>query len=690
MFSRTLLILSLICLISCTKEIIQQKLTVSVTPANGGTVSPPSNSYEKGSNVSLVATPTGEYLFKQWQGSITGTSNPTSITMDADKSVTGVFEKRQYPLTLTIEGSGTVKEEVIALATQALYPSGTTVRLTAVPLEGWSFIGWSGDQIIKSNPLDIKVEKAISLKATFEKLQYPLNLKIEGIGTVKEEIIAVNTQSQYPHGTTVRLTAKPGEGYIFQNWSGDLISKDNPVQVIIQKPMNVLAKFVLKPFTPQGYPLRGINLTTKIAQNQRFFPGQYITAPTAEKMGIQIGKFPDVITYMYWDPSKAYLDFNQDGRLDMFAFLTHFRNDGGNSAANFGDLPGKVFLINDVWGPKPIITQHECSTRFMPRLSTIDVDNDGQMEVLFTSEDDHQLINGAFGAPAQTKYAKISKEGVITYNSFGEKVSIHAQTFGDIDNDGDVDVFNWRFPMGPMNEKKLPGMPIIYLNDGMGNFSNADNYRLIKGLDQIVKDLGDGYRNYGAIAIELFDVDGDGNLDLLVGADHRIKSPSDRNYEHNKTRLYWGLGKGYFDFVNNFTDLPNDYIDNYNSPSNGGMEPLGFNFFDFDNDGDIDILSSITPDYGGYILQLHENKGNKKFVDVTKEKITGYLDRYPRSGAIPPGSFVNFYDIRFYDKDNDGDLDIVPSAVAMWGYFTSPLPTNLYWENQGGKFVRKQ
>ena len=130
MFNRTLLILSFICLISCTKEIIQQKLTVSVTPANGGSVSPPSNSYEKGSNVSLVATPVGEYLFKQWQGSISGTSNPTSITMDADKSVTGVFEKRQYPLTLTIEGSGTVKEEVIGIAGQALYPSGTTVRLT--------------------------------------------------------------------------------------------------------------------------------------------------------------------------------------------------------------------------------------------------------------------------------------------------------------------------------------------------------------------------------------------------------------------------------------------------------------------------------------------------------------------------------------------------------------------------------
>ena len=167
MFNRTLLIVISICLISCTKEIIQQKLTVSVTPANGGSVSPPSNSYEKGSNVSLVATPTGEYLFKQWQGSISGTSNPTSITMDADKSVTGVFEKRQYPLTLTIEGSGTVKEEVIGIAGQALYPSGTTVRLTAISGAGNMFKEWKGDILGKDSVITATITKPLTLTATF-------------------------------------------------------------------------------------------------------------------------------------------------------------------------------------------------------------------------------------------------------------------------------------------------------------------------------------------------------------------------------------------------------------------------------------------------------------------------------------------------------------------------------------------
>jgi hypothetical protein len=152
---------------SCSKEVIQQKLTVDWTPLNGGTVSPPSNAFEKGSVVSMVATPASEYVFKQWSGSLSGTSNPAPITMDADKQVTGVFEKRQYPLSLTIEGSGTVKEEVIALATQAQYPSGTTVRLTAQPAARYSFANWSGEQSSSVNPLEMIITKPVNVKATF-------------------------------------------------------------------------------------------------------------------------------------------------------------------------------------------------------------------------------------------------------------------------------------------------------------------------------------------------------------------------------------------------------------------------------------------------------------------------------------------------------------------------------------------
>jgi hypothetical protein len=166
------LLLTSFALFSCSKEILQQKLTVSVLPVNSGTVSPPSNSYEKGQTIQLLATPAGEYVFKEWKGDLTGNINPSSLTMNIDKTVSGNFEKRQYPLNLTIEGSGTIKEEIIAVATQAQYPSGTTVRLTPQPLEGWAFSEWSGDLTSTSNPFDLKIEKAISLKATFSKLNF--------------------------------------------------------------------------------------------------------------------------------------------------------------------------------------------------------------------------------------------------------------------------------------------------------------------------------------------------------------------------------------------------------------------------------------------------------------------------------------------------------------------------------------
>lgn len=164
--------------LSCTKEIIQQKLSVSVSPINSGSVTPPSNSYEKGQSLQMLATPAGEYIFKEWEGDLRGTSNPSTLVMDTDKVITGKFEKRQYPLNLTIDGSGTVKEEIIAVATQSQYPSGTTVRLTPQPLEGWVFSGWSGDLTSTKNPIDLIINKITTIKATFSKLR-PLSILFE-------------------------------------------------------------------------------------------------------------------------------------------------------------------------------------------------------------------------------------------------------------------------------------------------------------------------------------------------------------------------------------------------------------------------------------------------------------------------------------------------------------------------------
>ncbi|MEN9959416.1 MAG: Mannuronate-specific alginate lyase [Bacteroidota bacterium] len=161
--------IALLCLAlgACSKEVLTHKLTTDASPMNAGTVSPLTNSYEHGQQVTLTATPIGEYLFKEWKGSVTGSSNPANVVMDADKQVTGVFEKRQYPLTLTIEGNGTVKEEVIAVASQAQYPSGTTVKLTAKANPGATFSEWKGDKTGTDSVLTLTISKPIALTAKF-------------------------------------------------------------------------------------------------------------------------------------------------------------------------------------------------------------------------------------------------------------------------------------------------------------------------------------------------------------------------------------------------------------------------------------------------------------------------------------------------------------------------------------------
>ena len=176
----TILALGMLTLfVACKKETPQKKLIVNVTPEISGSVTPTIGTYAMGSTVKLTATPSGEYIFKEWTGGLIGTTNPANVLMDADKTVTAVFEKRQYPLSLTIVGSGTVKEEIIKTASSATnYTSGTTVRLTPQPSAGFQFKKWSGDDTTSRTTLDIVVSKPVNLTCTFEKMAIS-TLKIE-------------------------------------------------------------------------------------------------------------------------------------------------------------------------------------------------------------------------------------------------------------------------------------------------------------------------------------------------------------------------------------------------------------------------------------------------------------------------------------------------------------------------------
>ena len=140
--------------------------TLTLSASEGGTVTPESGTYSENESVELLATPDSTYVFAYWIGSLTSTDNPLSVTMDADKNFTANFEKKQYPLTIVVEGEGAVTEEIVTNGRVEDYDVGTLVQLTATPSEGWKFDKWV-EIGVDTNPLQVAITDSITLTAKF-------------------------------------------------------------------------------------------------------------------------------------------------------------------------------------------------------------------------------------------------------------------------------------------------------------------------------------------------------------------------------------------------------------------------------------------------------------------------------------------------------------------------------------------
>ena len=239
---KLILFISFLLVISCTKDPIIYTLTTSANPADGGTVSPSTQQYDEGETATIIATPSSEYVFQSWSGA-TGSTNSTSVVMNSDKSVTANFVKKKYSLNVMVEGEGTVSEKVIKVGVATDYNSGTIVELTAVPSGEWLFVEWKGDVTGTENPTQITIDKAKNVTAVFVKKQYPLTIEIEGEGTVTEKVIKAGVATDYKSGTIVELTAEPTGDWEFVEWTGDITSTENPVQITIDEAKTVKAIF---------------------------------------------------------------------------------------------------------------------------------------------------------------------------------------------------------------------------------------------------------------------------------------------------------------------------------------------------------------------------------------------------------------------------------------------------------------
>jgi hypothetical protein len=199
-------------------------------------LSPPGGRYNSLQVLIVEAIPDDGYKFKVWDDDLSGTLNPDTIVMDANKTVTAVFEALPiYTLTTQIE-NGTISLNPAG----GTYPEGTEVKLTVTPDESYRFKGWSGDLSGSANPAIMVMDGDKTVSAEMEKYLYILDIHANN-GTVN--IIA--EREPYTYGTGVILQAIPDEGYEFGGWEGDLTGMQNPTSIIMNSDKSITAVFNL-------------------------------------------------------------------------------------------------------------------------------------------------------------------------------------------------------------------------------------------------------------------------------------------------------------------------------------------------------------------------------------------------------------------------------------------------------------
>ncbi len=246
-------------------------LTVNITPPSSGTVNVPSQTctggYTAGSTISLTAIANAGYLFQEWGGDVSGTSNPLTVLMNGNKSVNLAFK----PIPLPLSPAGTLTSWEGAFAWRGLndatwYLLEVQTSAGAQVYRKWftaAQAGCSGGDNCSITPNDLSLTNGdykwrildygaygYGINSAFQ--SFTVNLPIvchtltinltplEG-GMVTTD--AQNCPGGYTSGTVVQLTAVANTGYIFTNWSGDGSGTAASLSVVMRADQTINANF---------------------------------------------------------------------------------------------------------------------------------------------------------------------------------------------------------------------------------------------------------------------------------------------------------------------------------------------------------------------------------------------------------------------------------------------------------------
>lgn len=221
-------------------------LTTTVVPSDGGNIhlSLPRSMLPPGSVVGLTATPHTGYTFTGWSGDLAGTTNPTTITMDRNKSVTANFTAiATYALTPSTGTGGTISPNTPQTVLQ-----GASQTFTVSPSAGYHIadVAVDGASVgAVASYTFTNVQANHSIAASFSPDLYTLTVSPPMNGTITKS----PDQATYTYNASVAVTATAATGWHFVSWSGDLAGAVNPAEVIMTSNKTIGANFAINTYS---------------------------------------------------------------------------------------------------------------------------------------------------------------------------------------------------------------------------------------------------------------------------------------------------------------------------------------------------------------------------------------------------------------------------------------------------------
>ncbi len=279
-----------------------------------------------------------------------------------------------------------------------------------------------------------------------------------------------------------------------------------------------------------------------------------------------------------------------------------FDNDGWDDITYASENGVDLYFFKNTNGVYNLVTFNGISnTSKAKQVIWVDYDNDGDKDFFVTAIEGK---NAFYSNDGEMNFTDISS----TIGIFQTDLFTYGASFGDIDNDGDLDLF--------ISNRSPEDHNYLYRNDS-GIYVDITS---TSGISL------EGQLSFCSI---FFDYDKDGLQDIYVSNDK----------EENINRLYKNLGDGVFQDV---SDSSNAGVD---------VSAMSTTLGDFNNDGWFDIYITNTPFSQVSSIQgnvLLKNNGDGTFTNVATE--TGTSFDSVGWGAV------------FLDADNDGLLDIYVSS----------------------------